>query len=86
MSRHAGSKATGREWTLPEVQALRKLARQGTTAAAARALGRSLVSVRMKAMRLGISFRPVQPAALRLRMHKAQKEQRTWYEGGESKC
>jgi hypothetical protein len=54
-----------KSWTFSEVQALRKLARQGTYEAAAIALGRTLPSVREKAKKMRISFRPVQPKAVR---------------------
>ncbi len=56
---------SGKGWTFNEVQKLRKLAREGTAEAAAEVLGRTLFSIRQKAMKSGISFRPAQPAALR---------------------
>lgn len=65
MSRHAMSKGRIRGWTFGDIQELRRLARKGTAEAAAGVLGRSVVAVRMKAMKCGISFRPVQPAAVR---------------------
>ena len=52
-------------WTLAEVQTLRKLAREGTAQAAASVLHRTVLAVRLKAIKSGISFRPAQPAALR---------------------
>ena len=65
-SRRSGSDR--KEWTFAEIQTLRKLAREGTSHAAALALGRTLLSVRQKAMKSGISFRPAQPAAVRLKL------------------
>ena len=52
-------------WTPDEVRKLRKLAREGTAEAAADVLGRTAMAVRLKAMKSGISFRPLQPASMR---------------------
>jgi len=57
-----------KSWTSTELQALRRLAREGTSHAAALALGRTVLSVRQKALKTGISFRPAQPAAARLKL------------------
>jgi hypothetical protein len=62
-----GDNEKSRGWTFAEVQALRKLAKQGTAEAAAAVLNRTAMAVRLKAFKSGISFRPVQPAALRKR-------------------
>ena len=56
-----------KQWTPAEVQMLRKLAGDATAEAAASILNRTVMAVRQKAMKSGISFRPVQPAALRER-------------------
>jgi hypothetical protein len=45
-------------WTTGEVARLKRLARQGTMQAAAKALERTAPAVQQKAMRAGISFRP----------------------------
>ena len=65
MSGEAGSNGRTKEWTPVEVLRLRKLAREGTAQAAAEVLGRTVSSVRAKALKAGISFRPVQPASMK---------------------
>jgi hypothetical protein len=65
MSTNSGTNGRAKGWTPGEVLRLRKLAREGTAEAAAGVLGRTITSVRQKAMKSGISFRPAQPAALR---------------------
>jgi hypothetical protein len=65
MTKEPGTVGNRKEWTLADVQKLRQLAREGTAEAAATVLNRSVTSVRQKAMKSGISFRPAQPAALR---------------------
>jgi hypothetical protein len=65
MTRQPVRPGNGKGWTADEIQKLRKLAREGTAEATAAVLGRTVPAVRMKAMKSGISFRPVQPAALR---------------------
>jgi hypothetical protein len=60
-----GDKEKSRGWTFAEVKALRRLAKGGTAEAAAAVLSRTATAVRLKAFKSGISFRPVQPAALR---------------------
>ena len=62
---NGNAKAKG--WTVAEMQTLRRLAREGTADAAAEVLGRTVLAVRLKAMKSGISFRRVQPAAVRER-------------------
>jgi hypothetical protein len=54
-------------WSEAQVRALRRLARLGTAESATRSLNRTPASVRQKAFKSGISFRALQPAALRLR-------------------
>ena len=55
----------GSGWTATELAKLKRLAKQGTADAAAQALGRTAAAVQQKAMRVGVSFRPGQRAALR---------------------
>ena len=59
------SNAKGKAWTPGEIQRLRRLAGEGTAETAANVLGRTVAAVKLRAMRSGISFRPVQPAAMR---------------------
>jgi hypothetical protein len=47
----------GLAWTKMQQATLRKLAKTGTAAAAAKTLGRTPEATQQKAMRLGISFR-----------------------------
>ncbi len=47
----------GAGWTASELKTLKKLAKEGTAADAAKALGRTPAAVQQKAMRSGISFR-----------------------------
>ncbi len=47
----------GASWSAGELRNLKKLAKEGTAADAARALGRTPAAVQQKAMRSGISFR-----------------------------
>jgi hypothetical protein len=55
----------GKAWTAGEVAKLRRLSKEGTTEAAARALGRTTAAVQQHAMRTGISFRARQHAPSR---------------------
>ncbi len=55
----------GSGWTATELAKLKRLAKQGTAEQAAKNLGRTPAAVQQKAMRIGISFRPGQRAALR---------------------
>jgi len=52
-------------WTGTQVSRLKRLSKQGTVETAAKNLGRTPGAVQQKAMRLGISFRAGQRAALR---------------------
>ena len=57
-------------WTTGELRKLKRLAKDGTCLAAAKALGRTPAAVQQKAMRSGISFRlPSPEAATRPRAH-----------------
>jgi hypothetical protein len=65
MVRQPGTNGKGNRWTTDDVRKLRKLAREGTAEAAADVLSRTVLAVRQKAMKCGISFRPLQPASMR---------------------
>jgi hypothetical protein len=51
----------GAGWSASELKTLKKLAKEGTAAQAAKALGRTPAAVQQKAMRSGISFRAGRP-------------------------
>jgi hypothetical protein len=47
----------GYQWTAADLRTLKRLARDGSVMAAAKALGRTPAAVQQKAMRSGIAFR-----------------------------
>lgn len=55
----------GASWSAAELKTLKKLAKEGTAADAAKALGRTPAAVQQKAMRSGISFRTAAAAGKR---------------------
>jgi hypothetical protein len=58
------------QWTTVDLRMLKRLARDGSVMAAAKALGRTPAAVQMKAMRNGIPFRlPSHVIATRHRAH-----------------
>jgi hypothetical protein len=59
-----GFNGKGKGWDTNEVLTLRRLARQGTAEEVAATMERTVMSVRQKAVKSGISFRRMQRAAL----------------------